>query len=54
MHVKPETAAALPGLLDALAARGYQQTALDQMFRIASGTTNLRLGPPSWGRHMAG
>jgi peptidoglycan/xylan/chitin deacetylase (PgdA/CDA1 family) len=54
MHVKPETAAALPGLLDALAARGYQQTALDQMFRIASGTTNFRLGPPSWGRHGAG
>ncbi len=54
MHVKPETAAALPGLLDALAARGYHQTALDQMFRVASGTTGLRLGPPTRGRHGAG
>ena len=54
MHVKPETAAALPGLLDALAARGYHQTALDEMFRVASGTTGLRLGPSSWGPHGAG
>lgn len=42
MHVKPETAAALPGLLDALAARGYHQTALDQMFRIGTGGPRLR------------
>jgi len=54
MHVKPNTAAALPGLLDALKARGYQQTALDEMFRVASGTTGLRLGPPSWNAHRAG
>jgi peptidoglycan/xylan/chitin deacetylase (PgdA/CDA1 family) len=54
MHVKPQTAAALPGLLDALAARGYHQTALDEMFRVASGTTSLRLGPPAWGRHRSG
>ena len=54
MHVKPQTAAALPGLLDALAARGYHQTALDEMFRVASGTTHLRLGPPSWGPHRSG
>jgi peptidoglycan/xylan/chitin deacetylase (PgdA/CDA1 family) len=54
MHVKPETAAALPGLLDALAARGYHQTALDEMFRVASGTTGLRLGPPKALRGGAG
>jgi peptidoglycan/xylan/chitin deacetylase (PgdA/CDA1 family) len=54
MHVKHETAAALPGLLDALAARGYHQTALDEMLRLASGTTGLRLGPPAWEPHRAG
>jgi len=54
MHVKPETAAALPGLLDALAARGYHQTALDQMFRIGAGGSSLRYGPPSWGPHGSG
>ena len=55
MHVKPETAAALPGLLDSLAARGYHQTALDEMFRVVSGkAASLRLGPPSWAPHRAG
>ncbi|HXJ64221.1 MAG TPA: polysaccharide deacetylase family protein [Actinomycetota bacterium] len=54
MHVKPETAAALPGLLDALAARGYHQTALDELFRLAPGGPSLRTGPPSWGRHGSG
>jgi peptidoglycan/xylan/chitin deacetylase (PgdA/CDA1 family) len=54
MHVKPNTAAALPGLLDALKARGYRQTALDEMLRVAGGTTGLRVGPPSWNAHRAG
>jgi peptidoglycan/xylan/chitin deacetylase (PgdA/CDA1 family) len=54
MHVKPETAAALPGLLDALAARGYHQTALDEMFRLAPGGTSLVPGPASWGRRGSG
>jgi peptidoglycan/xylan/chitin deacetylase (PgdA/CDA1 family) len=54
MHVKPETAAALPGLLDALAARGLRQTPIEGMFRAASGPANLRLGPAEWGRHGSG
>jgi peptidoglycan/xylan/chitin deacetylase (PgdA/CDA1 family) len=54
MHVKPETAAALPGLLDALAARGYHQTAIDDMFRAASGRADLRFGPAKWAPHRSG
>jgi peptidoglycan/xylan/chitin deacetylase (PgdA/CDA1 family) len=54
MHVKPQTAAALPGLLNALASRNLHQVGLDEMFRVASGTTDLRLGPAEWARHRAG
>ncbi len=54
MHVKPQTAAALPRLLHALAGRNLHQVGLDEMFRVAGGTTNLRLGPTEWGRHRAG
>ncbi|MFL5799672.1 MAG: polysaccharide deacetylase family protein [Actinomycetota bacterium] len=54
MHVKPQTASALPGLLHALAARDLHQVGLDEMFRVANGTTDLRLGPAEWGRHRAG
>jgi peptidoglycan/xylan/chitin deacetylase (PgdA/CDA1 family) len=54
MHVKPQTAAALPGLLHALAGRGLHQVGLDEMFRVAGGTTSLRLGPATSGRHRSG
>jgi len=53
MHVKPQTAEALPSILRGLAARGLHQVSLPEMFRVAGGD-GLVKGPATSGRITEG
>src|SRR6266511_4136381 len=53
MHVKPQTASALPSILRGLASRGLHQVKLTEMFR-AAGSAGLVEGPAYSGRITEG